>query len=363
MPVRRRTLVMATLGAVAAALGVAALVCAVSGCTSAGYLAQSVSGHVDLLRRARPVDEWLTDAAAPGELRRKLELSQRMREFAVRELHLPDNRSYRSYADLGRAAAVWNVVAAPELSLSLKTWCFPVMGCVGYRGYFDRADADSLAQQLQGEGLEVDVYGVPAYSTLGWTNWIGGDPLLSTFIGWPDAEVARLLFHELAHQVVYAPDDTPFNESFAVAVERIGGTRWLTANADALALGEFRAYDQRRQEFRELTAGVRAALAALYASTANAADKRQRKAELYAQLRAEHARLKSERWNGFKGYDAWVAKANNASLGVQGAYNDLVPEFERLFERNGGNFDRFYAEVKRLAALPKAERHATLRAP
>jgi len=147
MPVRRRTLVMATLGAVAAALGVAALVCAVSGCTSAGYLAQSVSGHVDLLRRARPVDEWLTDAAATGELRRKLELSKRMREFAVRELHLPDNRSYRSYADLGRAAAVWNVVAAPELSLSLKTWCFPVVGCVGYRGYFDRADAETLAHQ------------------------------------------------------------------------------------------------------------------------------------------------------------------------------------------------------------------------
>lgn len=360
---RRRTLVMATLGAVAAALGAAALVSTVSGCSSAGYLAQSVSGHLELLRRARPVDAWLTDPALSGELRRKLELSQRMREFAVRELHLPDNRSYRSYAELSRGAAVWNVVAAPELSLTLKTWCFPVMGCVGYRGYFHRVDADVLAEQLRAKGLEVDVYGVPAYSTLGWTNWIGGDPLLSTFISWPDAEVARLLFHELAHQLVYAPDDTPFNESFAVTVERIGGTRWLSANADAGTLSEFKAYDQRRQEFRELTARIRAALAALYASPVSDGDKRQRKADLYAQLRSEHARLKVERWNGFAGYDAWVARVNNASLGVQGAYNDLVPDFERLFERSGGDFDRFYAEVKRLAALPKAERHATLRAP
>jgi predicted aminopeptidase len=360
---RRSTLLMATLGSLAAALGVAWLACGASGCSSVGYLAQSVDGHMDLMRRARPVHEWVADGSTAPALRRKLESSQEMREFAVRDLRLPDNRSYRSYAELDRGAAVWNVVAAPELSLTLNTWCFPVLGCVGYRGYFDRSGADTLAAELRGAGLEVDVYGVPAYSTLGWTNWLGGDPLLSTFMSWPDAEVARLLFHELAHHVVYAPDDTAFNESFAVAVERIGGTRWLTAKADEAALREFRAHDQRRQEFRELTGRVRAALAALYAGPARDDEKRQRKAEIYSQLRAEHARLKAEHWGGFAGYDAWVARANNASLGVQGAYNDLVPGFERVFERSGGDFDRFYAEVRRLASLPKAERHATLRAP
>jgi predicted aminopeptidase len=210
--------------------------------------------------------------------------------------------------------------------------------------------------------MEVDVYGVPAYSTLGWTNWLGGDPLLSTFINWPDAEVARLVFHELAHQVAYAADDTAFNESFAVAVERTGGTRWLQAESDAAALREFDAVQVRREEFRALTQRTRTALSALYGSSVSDDDKRQRKAELFGEMRNEYQRLKTERWAGFAGYDAYMARANNAALAVQGAYNDLVPDFERLFERTGGDFDRFYAEVKRLAALPKAERHATLRA-
>jgi predicted aminopeptidase len=315
------------------------------------------------MRRARPVDQWLADSTTAEPLKKKLALSQRMRSFAVRELHLPDNASYTRYADIGRPAVVWNVVATPELSLTLKTWCFPIMGCVGYRGYFDKAGADVMAEQLRATGLEVDVYGVPAYSTLGWTNWLGGDPLLSTFIGWPDAEVARLVFHELAHQVVYASDDTAFNESFAVTVERIGGTRWLALEGGAQALQEFQAVQDRREEFRALALRTRTALSSLYASAVSDDDKRRRKAELMAQLRADYDRIKAERWGGYAGYDAFMARVNNASLAVQGAYNDLVPDFERLFERIGGDFDTFYDAVKRLAALPKAERHATLRAP
>ncbi|HSB98574.1 MAG TPA: aminopeptidase [Burkholderiaceae bacterium] len=354
---------MAGLGGLAAVVGAAAaLVCGLSGCSSLGYIGQSVGGHLDLMQRARPLDQWLADTATPETLKRKLASAQRMREFAARELHLPDNTSYTRYADIGRPAAVWNVVATPELSLTLKTWCFPIMGCVGYRGYFDKAGADALAGELRAQGLEVDVYGVPAYSTLGWTNWLGGDPLLSTFIGWPDGEVARLVFHELAHQVAYARDDTAFNESFAVAVERIGGARWLARQGDAAALREFDAVQVRREEFRALTLATRSALAALYASALPDADKRARKAELFEALRADHARLKREHWGGFAGYDAFIARANNATLAVQGAYNDLVPAFERLFARGGGDFDAFYAEVQRLAALPKAERHATLRA-
>jgi len=350
-------------GLLAVAAASALLVCGTSGCSSLGYIGQSVGGHLDLMQRARPIDDWLADDSTAEPLKRKLSASQRMRAFAVRELHLPDNASYTRYADLGRGAVVWNVVATPELSLTLKTWCFPVMGCVGYRGYFDRAGADAMAASLRGEGLEVDVYGVPAYSTLGWTNWLGGDPLLSTFIGWPDAEVARLVFHELAHQVVYVADDTAFNESFAVAVERIGGNRWLAQQGDAVALRESEAVQVRREEFRALTLKTRSALAALYASDLPVADKRQRKAELFDAMRADYARLKNDRWAGFAGYDSFIARANNATLAVQGAYNDLVPDFERLFARCGGDFDAFYTEVKRLAALPKAERHATLRAP
>ena len=355
---------MAALGGAAVVLLLAGTVCLTSGCSTLGYIGQSVGGHLDLLQRARPVEQWLAEAGTAEPLKRKLALSQKMRSFAVSELKLPDNTSYTRYADVGRPAVVWNVVATPELSLKLKTWCFPVMGCVGYRGYFDKAGADALAAELRAQGLEVDVYGVPAYSTLGWTNWMGGDPLLSTFIGWPDGELARLVFHELAHQVAYASDDTAFNESFAVAVERIGGNRWLAQEGDAQQIRDFEATQQRREEFRALTMRTRTALATLYnEADLDDAAKRQRKSEVLAQMRADYARLKSEQWGGFAGYDAFVARANNASLAVQGAYNDLVPHFERLFERNGRDFHKFYDAVKRLAALPKDERHATLRAP
>lgn len=347
------------------ALGIVALVtataCLTSGCSTLGYYAQSVGGHLDMVRAAKPVPDWLADPASPPALKQRLVLSQRMRDWAVSELKLPDNASYRRYADLKRPAAVWNVVAAPELSLTLRTWCFPVVGCVGYRGYFDRAQADAYAAGLRPEGLEVAVYGVPAYSTLGRLpfDWLA-DPLLNTFIQYPEGELARLIFHELAHQVAYAPDDTEFNESFATAVERIGGLRWLATMADEQAREDYARYDGRRQDFRRLTAAYRERLDAVYKSQASDADKRARKAELMAALRADHAALKAQRWGGFSGYDAWFERANNASFGVLAAYNALVPHFERLYEREGRDFERFYAEVRRLASLPKAERRAAL---
>ena len=325
-------------------------------------MAQAVQGHLDLLHRSRPVQQWLDDTSTSPALRERLLLSQRMREFAVRELQLPDNRSYRAYADLRRSAVVWNVVAAPELSLTLKTWCFPIMGCVGYRGYFNRADAETQAAELQREAWEVNVYGVPAYSTLGWTNWIGGDPLLNTFLNWPEGELARLVFHELAHQVAYAADDTTFNESFATAVERIGGRRWLATQSTEQVQRETAHLESRRQDFRQLTLRHRQRLEALYASTASDDQKRQGKTALAATLKAELTEIKATRWGGFSGYDVWFANANNAAFAVQAAYNELVPAFELLFVQQGSDFGRFYAEVKRLAALPKAERRATLQA-
>lgn len=348
------------------ALGVVALatatVCLTSGCSTLGYYMQSVGGHLDMVRAAKPVPEWLADPASPDALKQRLALSQRMRDWAVTELKLPDNASYRRYADLKRPAAVWNVVAAPELSLTLKTWCFPVVGCVGYRGYFDRAQADAYAAGLRHEHLEVSVYGVPAYSTLGQLpsfDWLA-DPLLNTFIQYPEGELARLIFHELAHQVAYAKDDTEFNESFATAVERIGGQRWLATRADQAARDDYARYDGRRQDFRRLTMAYREKLDALFRSDADAESKRAGKAVLMAALRADYATLKAERWGGFSGYDAWFERANNASFGVLAAYNALVPGFERLFEREGRDFERFYAEVRRLAALPKDERRAAL---
>lgn len=332
------------------------------GCAQLGYLSQSLSGHLRLMSAARPVDEWLADATLKPALRERLLLSQRLRDFAISELHLPDNNSYRRYADLQRGAAVWNVVATPELSLQLKTWCFPVMGCVGYRGYFDHAAAESYARTLrEQEQLETMVGAVPAYSTLGWSNWIGGDPLLNTFIGYPEGELARLVFHELAHQVAYAADDTPFNESFATAVEQIGVEAWLQAQGSPAVIEQYRRGNLRRTQFRALTGDYRQRLQAVYASNQPDAAKRAAKAAVMQSLREDYDRLKNESWGGESGYDGWFARANNASFALTRAYTELVPAFEAMFIRLGRDWPRFYAEVQRLAALPKVERQQQLR--
>ena len=338
-----------------------------SGCSTMGYYWQSVSGHMQMLNAARPVAEVLTDPQTPATLKAQLELSQRIRNFAATELKLPDNASYKRYADLSRGAVVWNVVAAPEFSLTLKTWCFPVAGCVGYRGYFSQADAQLEADQLKADGFEVSVYGVPAYSTLGKLDWLGGDPLLNTFIHYPEGELARLIFHELSHQVVYAANDTTFNESFATAVERLGGQRWLVSHAGQTARDEYAAFDARRQQFRALTAATRRDLALIYAS--NTASDQQILAQAAPKFRAmqkfkaDYERLKLS-WGtsvNTTGFDAWVARANNASFGAQAAYDDLVPGCEALCEAGGQDWQRFYDAVRRLAALPKNERHLALK--
>jgi predicted aminopeptidase len=353
---------LASLGTVGVLLLAGGTVCLTSGCSSLGYYAQSVGGHLALVRAAKPVTEWLADDQASATLKERLRLSQQIRDYATDALKEPDNASYRRYADLKRSAAVWNVVAAPELSLTLKTWCFPVVGCVGYRGYYDQADADAFADGLRAQGLEVSVYGVPAYSTLGLLPGdVFADPLLNTFINYPEGELARLIFHELAHQVAYAKGDTVFNESFATAVERIGSARWLRERANPQARADYERLDARRQDFRELTARYRDRFNALYkdADTSDAA-KRAGKLALMAELRSDFEALKRDRWGGFTGYDGWLARANNASFGVLAAYNELVPDFERLYEREGRDLARFYAEVRRLGALPQPERRRAL---
>ncbi|MFN7153756.1 MAG: aminopeptidase [Acidovorax sp.] len=350
-----------------------------TGPTSAlGYYWQSVRGHMQLMHAAEPIDRWIARPDISPALRERLQLAQRARAFAVAELGLPDNASYRRYADLKRPAAVWNVVAAPPYALTLHTWCFPVTGCIGYRGYFTEADAQAEAAELAAQGLEVEVYGVPAYSTLGYMNWAGGDPLLSTFIAWPEGDFVRLLFHELAHQVVYAKDDTLFNESFATAVERIGIAQWLSTQSTPEARAAFATSEARRSAFRALTRATRARLAAVYEQKeALALDGKAlaaMKTEAMQQFYADYAMLRAQ-WLAapagtaplattaqVAGYDRWVAKANNASFAAQAAYDELVPAFEALFEREGRDWPRFYDAVRQLTLQPLPQRHDTLRA-
>jgi predicted aminopeptidase len=344
-----------------------------SGCSNLGYYWQNTQGHVAVMNAAKPVQEWLSDEAASKNLKTKLELSQRIRAFASQELKLPDNASYTRYADLKRSAVVWNVVAAPPDSLQLKNWCFAVVGCVSYRGYYSEGDARAEGERIKAEGMEVNVYGVPAYSTLGYLNWLGGDPLLSTFIGYPEGELARMIFHELAHQVLYVKDDTMFNESFASSVERLGGKMWLDKNGSEMAQKEYALLDQRRKEFRALMLRTRERLALIYKQKSSVAgiESTQIATELIVnqkqaamqQLRDEYAQLKSN-WGGtsaqYSGYDLFVAQANNASLGALAAYDDLVPQFEAVFENQGKDWQVFYEAIKAITPLPKEERRAAL---
>ena len=326
------------------------------GCADLGYLSRQLGGHLEIIRAARPVDDWLADPATSAQLRERLSHAKALRQFAVEELHLPDNRSYRSYADLKREAAVWNVVATPALSLSPKTWCFPIMGCVAYHGDFEQARAQALGAELKAQGWDVIVYPVPAYSSLGWT----ADPLLNTFIGYNDAALGGMIFHELAHQLVYVPDDTAFNESFATAVERIGVRVWLERQGTPALRQQVLQTEARQARFRALTRSYRERLVALYAS--NEADKPAAKAALFTELRQDYAHIKSDEWNGYAGYDRWFAEANNASFALLSSYTDGVPAFEALFKREGGDWPRFYAAVKKIAALPQPERAKELAA-
>jgi predicted aminopeptidase len=347
----------------AALLAAVAAVLALSGCSNFGYYWQSATGHLKMMSASRSIDDWLGDAQAPEKLKARLALSRRIRDFAVAQLHLPDNPSYRRYADLHRPAVVWNVVAAARYSIKLEQSCFPVTGCVGYRGYFDEQEARAEAARLAARGLESSVYPVPAYSTLGWMNWAGGDPLLNTFINYPEGELARLIFHELAHQVVYARDDTMFNESFATAVERIGGRLWLDAQGSPAARAEYEQYDGRRNQFRALTLATRKKLEEIYERTSGE-ERDVLKQKAMQEFREQYARL-SATWPGdpprYKGYDRWVAEANNASFGAQAAYDDFVPGFEALYLREGRDFLRFYDAARALAQLPKFERHEKLK--
>jgi len=327
-----------------------------AGCDTLGYYYQAFSGQTEMWRASRPIDEVIADPQVPAAVKDRLAQALELREFAARELALPDNGSYRNYADLKRQYVVWNVFAAGALSIDPKRWCFPVAGCVAYKGYFSKAAADTAAQDLRREGYDVFVSGVPAYSTLGYFD----DPVLNTFLHYPPAELARLIFHELAHQVVYVRDDSVFNESFAVTVEREGVKRWIRARGTEQQLVEFERSQKMREAFHALAAKYRQRLASLYATAQSDAAKRAGKNAVLADLAEEYASFKAA-WQGFRGYDPWLGpEANNATLASIALYTQQVPAFQAMLAAAGGDLGRFYAEVKALAALPRAERDAKL---
>ena len=326
------------------------------GCANIGYYFQAVGGQMEIWKRSRPIEKLVSDESTDAKLRERLSLVLKVREFASRELALPDNQSYRKYADLQRPFAVWNVFATSEFSIAPVEWCFPFAGCVAYRGYFGQQGADKFAAGLRSQGHDVLVAGIPAYSTLGWFD----DPVLNTFIFYPNAEIARLTFHELAHQVVYISGDTVFNESFATAVELEGVDRWLSKAGSQKERAVFDTTQEYRRGFVELVMKFRGRLEQLYSSPLAEEEKRRMKAATFAELRAEYLHLKNV-WKGFAGYDRFFSgELNNASLVPVATYSELVPAFRRLLAKNGGDFGRFYAEVKELGKLSAAERGARL---
>ncbi len=371
-----------------ALLGISAAIAGLTGCSSAGYYWQGFKGQMQILQAARPIDDWLAEDSTSAALRQRLQTAQQMRRFASRELALPDNASYTRYAQLQRPFAVWNVVAAPAYSLEMHQWCFPVTGCIAYRGYFSKSDAQAQALTLQSQGLETSVYGVPAYSTLGYLNWLGGDPLLSTFTSWQEGDFAGLLFHELAHQLLYVKNDTAFNESFATTVERMATPLWLHSHASAATQQRWQQSLQRRELWQQLTRETRQRLQQIYeqknteALDAKALEAIKSKVfdefrATYAQLRAQwiatdepllsSLALREQYYRRLTQTDEWVAQSNNASFGALAAYDDWVPAMTRWWLQLRGEgpatpetWRSFYAQMRELAALSAGERKLRL---
>jgi predicted aminopeptidase len=337
---------------IAAALGL------LSACSTIAYYAQSISGQLRLLSGREPIQGLITNPQTKTSLKQRLVQAQKIRDFASKALDLPDNDSYRTYVQLDHPFIVWLLFATPEFSLQPHQWCFPIVGCVPYRGYFSQLAAEALAQELRTQGMDVYVGGVAAYSTLGWFD----DPLLSSMLLQGDLGTASIIFHELAHQQVYVQGDTVFNESFSTAVEKAGVRRWLQARGKRTELRAFDAAWRRKQDFFDLVETTRARLSTLYERNMNAMRKRATKRAIIATMREDYRDLKAH-WGGYGGYDYWFNKPiNNAKLAAVAIYRDFVPDFERLLAACGGDFARFYRDAAKLGELQPAERRARLNA-
>jgi predicted aminopeptidase len=323
-----------------------------------GYYAHAVVGHLDLMARRQEISALISDPATDPALRTSLTRVLAIRRFASDELGLPDNRSYRSYADTGRQYVVWNVFAAPELDLTPLTWCYPFAGCVGYRGFYNEAAAQRFATRLRRQGNDVYVAGVSAYSTLGWFN----DPVVNTMLYREETALAGVIFHELAHQRLYVEDDTLFNESFARTVEQEGVRRWLAARGTDAQRRQWERRLALRRPFLGLVERTRERLAAVYDSPASTGEKRRGKARILAAMGAEFDALAAGE-PGLDRYEAWMRRGvDNAKLNAVRLYEGLVPAFEALLAQVGGDLGRFYARCAALGELPRDERHRRLAA-
>ncbi len=337
---------------------VVSLICALSLPNGGCYLLQSAQGQIQLMSKREPIARVIDEPATPQALREQLKSVATIRDFATRELGLPDNGSYRSYADVGRPYVVWNVVAAPKFSVQPREWCYPVVGCVAYRGYFVEQRARDFALQQRSRGLDTAVGGVAAYSTLGHFD----DPVLNTMVAWNDIELAAIIFHELTHQLLYVADDSSFNEALATAVEEEGVRRWLLAQGRERDLAAHRLEQERYLKVIDLLSAAREKLRAVYASGAAPAQMRERKRETFRVLRNEYADL-SAPWGGHAPFDAWFRHdhdINNAHLASIATYYACVPGFERELVAAGGNLTAFYVRVRVLAKLEQSRRDALL---
>ncbi len=329
----------------------------ISGCSSIAYYSQAIGGQLDIYRRSQPIDSVIANPNTPAPLKQQLSDILKIRAFASSVLHLPDNRSYTYYADLERPFVIWSVFAVPAFSFQPKQWCFLIVGCVSYRGYFSEAPAQALAEELRAQGYDVYVAGIPAFSTLGWFD----DPVLNTMLRWPQHRIAGLIFHEIAHQKVYIADDTAFNEAFAMTVEYIGVERWLARYGTQKYLAAYQQSRQRQAEFVDLVLATRNHLQEIYQQKWRPEKLPAAKTAAFNTLRARYAQLKNS-WGGFAGYDAWFAKdLNNAKLLSVVTYQDYVPAFRALLDQQGGDLPAFYQAVAQLGELPIQERHAQLR--
>ncbi len=338
----------------------AALVCLLGGCSTVSYYSQIVSGHMRIVVGKKSLDEVVADAATDETTRHKIEVAKQAREFAIGQLFLPDNGSYKSFYDTRRDYVTYNVVAADEFSFKAQQWCFPIAGCVSYRGYYAKEDAEAYARGLSEQGLDVAVNGATAYSTLGWF----ADPLLNTMLRRSDASITSLLFHELAHQQLYVGDDSKFNESFASFVESAGMTQWQKKynQGDASAADAIRQRHQRQVQFVNLLSSTRADLQAIYDSGLSISVMREKKAEQFSQLLRNYESLK-ETWGGYRGYDGWFnRKLNNARLVSVATYNDYIPAFQVLFEESGSDFRAFYSAARVLADMEPGARTKAMEA-
>jgi predicted aminopeptidase len=343
----------------------------VSGCHTLSFYGQAVKGQYQLIANRQSIEKLVADPGTPSRLKSQLELIQKLRGFAEKELKLPVDGHYLKYVDVHRPFVVWNVEASPEFSMQQKTWWYPLVGSLEYRGYFSERRATNYAAALRLKGFDVFVGGVEAYSTLGWFK----DPVLNTFIFNPEADLAETLFHELGHQRVFARSDTDFNEAFATTVGEEGARRWLRANGNTAVYTKYLNQLQRTRQFVHLTLNTRRQLETLYGDEQtedgklkatrkklelNPEQLRQKKKQILEELQQNYVLLRKE-WSGDNSYDAWFDRPiNNAQLNSVAAYYDLVPGFEYLLDLNGGDLEKFYSAAERLSAMPKKERHSWL---